>query len=131
MKLGHSEKGRKGVYGLGSLWRIVWCMVIGVIGAVKVLLCVMVVLTDRTRDILIINSLGEMAEDLQKRVVFFTDVVASQDSIMQRGYESVGIKGGFEVFERVKPEDVARKATERALLMLKAKPAPAGNFTVV
>ena len=31
----HSEKGRKGVYGLGSLWRIVWCMVIGVIGAVK------------------------------------------------------------------------------------------------
>ena len=32
MRLGHSEKGRKGVYGLGSLWRIVWCMVIGVIG---------------------------------------------------------------------------------------------------
>ena len=25
--------------GLGGLWRIVWCMVIGVIGAVKVLLC--------------------------------------------------------------------------------------------
>ena len=23
MRLGHSEKGRKGVYGLGSLWRIV------------------------------------------------------------------------------------------------------------
>ena len=42
MKLGHSEKGRKGVYGIGSLWRIVWCMVIGVIGAVKVLLCVIV-----------------------------------------------------------------------------------------
>ena len=42
----------------------------------------------------------------------------------------VGIKGGFEVFERVMPEDVARKATERALLMLLAKPAPAGNFTV-
>ena len=39
MRLGHSEKGRKGVFGLGSLWRIVWCMVIGVIGAVKVLLC--------------------------------------------------------------------------------------------
>lgn len=92
---------------------------------------VMVVLTDRTRDILIINSLGEMAEDLQKRVVFFTDVVASQDGIMQRGYESIGIKGGFEIFERIKPEDVAKKATERAILMLSAKPAPAGNFTVV
>ena len=46
--------------------------------------------------------------------------MASQDGIMLRGYESVGIKGGFGVFDRVKPEDVARKATERALLMLKA-----------
>ena len=35
MKVGHSERDRKGVYGLGSLWRIVWCMVIGVIGAMK------------------------------------------------------------------------------------------------
>ena len=26
MKLGHSERERKGVYGLGGLWRIVWCM---------------------------------------------------------------------------------------------------------
>ena len=42
MKKGNSERERKGVYGLGSLWRIVWCMVIGVIGAVKVLLCVIV-----------------------------------------------------------------------------------------
>ena len=42
MRLGHSEKGRKGVYGLGSLWRFVWCMVIGVLGDVKVLLCVIV-----------------------------------------------------------------------------------------
>ena len=40
MRVGHAEKGRKGVYGLGSLWRIVWGMVIGVIGAVNVLLCV-------------------------------------------------------------------------------------------
>ena len=42
MRLGQSEIGRKGVYGVGSLWRIVWGMVIGVIGAVKVLLCVIV-----------------------------------------------------------------------------------------
>jgi len=27
---------RKGVYGLGGLWRIVWCMEIGAIGVVKV-----------------------------------------------------------------------------------------------
>ena len=37
MKLGHAERERKGVYGLGGLWRIVWCMEIGAIGVVKVL----------------------------------------------------------------------------------------------
>ena len=36
MRLGHLGKGREGVYGLGSLWRVVWCMEIGVIGVVKV-----------------------------------------------------------------------------------------------
>ncbi|MFN3870758.1 MAG: TldD/PmbA family protein [Aquificaceae bacterium] len=92
---------------------------------------VMVVLMDRTREIMIINSLGDRAEDLQKRVVFFTHVVVEKDGILQRGYESAGISGGFELFEKHKPEDIARKATERALLMLQAKPAPAGSFTVV
>ena len=41
-RLGHSERDRIGVYGLGGLWRFVGCMVIGVIGAVKVFLCVIV-----------------------------------------------------------------------------------------
>ena len=35
MKLGLSERERKGVYGLGGLWRIVWCMEIGAIGVVR------------------------------------------------------------------------------------------------
>ena len=35
--VGKEEKEeRKGVYGLGGLWRIVWCMEIGAIGVVKV-----------------------------------------------------------------------------------------------
>ena len=36
MRVGHLGKGREGVYGLGSLWRVVWGMELGVIGAVKV-----------------------------------------------------------------------------------------------
>ncbi len=92
---------------------------------------VTVVLLDRSREIMVINSLGETAEDIQKRVVFFVDVVAQENGLMQRGYESIGMMGGFELFERTSPEEVAKKATERALLMLKAKPAPAGPFTVV
>ncbi len=92
---------------------------------------VLSVLMDKTREILVVNSLGEMAEDLQKRVVFFVEVVASDGEILQRGYESLGGRKGFEIFEEVPPETVAQKAAERALLMLTAKPAPAGTFTVV
>lgn len=90
-----------------------------------------VVLMDRTREILIINSLGEIAEDENKRVVFYTEVVASDGNTLQRGYESVGGRIGFEIFEKNPPEEVAKKAAQRALLMLSAKPAPAGNFVVV
>ena len=42
MRVGHSESERLGVYGFGCLWRFVLCIVIGVLGAVKVLLCVIV-----------------------------------------------------------------------------------------
>ncbi len=92
---------------------------------------VLSVLMDKTREILIINNFGETAEDIQKRVVFFVEVVASDGYTLQRGYESLGGRKGFEIFEETPPELIAQKATERALLMLNAKPAPAGVFTVV
>lgn len=92
---------------------------------------VLAVLMDKSREILIINTLGEIAEDIQKRVVFFVEVVASDGEILQRGYESLGGRKGFEIFNEVPPEVIAEKAAKRALLMLKAKPAPAGTFTVV
>jgi len=92
---------------------------------------VLSVLMDKTREVLVINSLGETAEDVQKRVVFFVEVVASDGNVLQRGYESLGGTKGFEIFEETPPEVIAQKAAERALLMLKAKPAPAGSFTVV
>jgi len=89
------------------------------------------VLADRTREIFVMNNLGETAEDVQKRVVFFVEVISSDGNVMQRGYESVGGMKGFEIFEETPPEYVASKAAERALLGLKAKPAVAGEFTVV
>ncbi|RLJ69946.1 TldD protein [Hydrogenivirga caldilitoris] len=92
---------------------------------------VLSVLMDKTREVLIVNSLGETTEDVQKRVVFFVEVVASDGEVLQRGYESLGGRKGFEIFEETPPEAVASRAAERALLMLTAKPAPAGQFTVV
>ncbi len=92
---------------------------------------VLSVLMDKSREILIINSLGEIAEDVQKRVVFFVETVVGQNGELFRGYESAGGLKGFELFEETPPEKIATIATERALTLLKAKPAPAGRFTVV
>ena len=89
------------------------------------------VLMDKNREILIINNLGEISEDVQKRVIFYVEVISSDGNILQRGYEAIGGTKGFEIFEEIPPEFVASKAAERALLGLKAKPAPAGKFTVI
>lgn len=95
---------------------------------------VSVTLRDVKRDVMIINSLGETVEDEQTRVVFFVEAVASNGEILYRGYESTGGAIGYELFNEdyVNTIDyVATKASERAVLGLKAKPAPAGMFTVV
>ncbi|NPB05546.1 MAG: TldD/PmbA family protein [Aquificae bacterium] len=92
---------------------------------------VQAVLADRTRRILVVNSLGEIAEDEQKRVVFFVEAVAAKDGELFRGFESAGGLTGYELFEETPPELIAEKATKRALTLTRARPAPAGTFTVV
>ncbi|MCX7737840.1 MAG: TldD/PmbA family protein [Hydrogenothermaceae bacterium] len=95
---------------------------------------VSVTLRDVKRDILIVNSLGEMTEDSQVRVVFFVESVANDGENLYRGYEATGGTIGYELFNEdyVNVIDyVATKSAERAVLGLKAKPAPAGSFTVV
>jgi TldD protein len=92
---------------------------------------VQAVLMDKTREILVINSLGEIAKDTQKRVVFFVETVVGKNGELQRGYESLGGLKGYEIFEEKSPELIAEIATKRALTLLDAKPAPAGPFTIV
>ncbi len=92
---------------------------------------VTVVLRDQIQEVLIVNTEGNIVEDVRPRVVFYTLVVASDGVELQTGYEPIGHLGDYSLLEKNPPEDVARKAAERALKMLKAKPAPAGRFTVV
>ncbi len=95
---------------------------------------VSVTLRDVKKEILIINTDGEIVEDSQIRVVFFVEAVASDGTNLYRGYESTGGSIGYELFNEdfINVIDyVATKAAERAVLGLKAKPAPAGSFTVV
>jgi len=86
---------------------------------------------DSRRRILVANSDGVLAEDDQVRTLFRINVVASGDTGMQTGYDSIGHTIGFELFDRYDVEQLARSAAQRALTKLKARPAPSGSLPVV
>ncbi|HEX9467254.1 MAG TPA: TldD/PmbA family protein [Acidimicrobiia bacterium] len=86
---------------------------------------------DSRRRVLIANSDGLLVEDDRVRTRFGVNCVAVADTGMQTGYEAPGRTLGFEFFDEVDPEDVARTAAQRALTMLRARPAPRGKLPVV
>jgi len=86
---------------------------------------------DIRRRILVANSDGLLAEDDVVRVKFVVTAVANGDTGRQTGYESVGRTMGFEVFDEVDVETVARTAATRALTKLRSRPAPSGLVPVV
>jgi TldD protein len=83
------------------------------------------------RQFMVANSEGTLAHDDQVRVRFVVSVVASGDTGMQTGRESVGATMGFELFDQHDVEQLARSASHRALLKLQARPAPSGTMPVV
>ncbi len=86
---------------------------------------------DSRRQVLVANSEGVFATDDQVRVRFGVSVVASGDTGMQTGGESAGATMGFELFATRDVDQLARSAAERALLKLRARPAPSGQLPVV
>ncbi len=86
---------------------------------------------DTIQQVVIANSDGVYVEDERVRSRLVVHVVASDGKVIQTGYESAGGTKGFELFAEEKAADLGRRAAERALLMLKARPAPAGRMAVV
>ncbi|HUJ66334.1 MAG TPA: TldD/PmbA family protein, partial [Acidimicrobiales bacterium] len=86
---------------------------------------------DNRRQILVANSAGVLASDDQVKTRFAVSCVASGDAGMQTGRESVGATVGFELFDTVSVEEMARGAATRALTKLAARPAPSGSLPVV
>lgn len=86
---------------------------------------------DSRRRILVANSDGTFAGDDQTRTLFSISCVASGDAGLQTGTESVGLSVGFELFDRYDVEQLARRAADRALTKLRARPAPSGTLPVV
>jgi TldD protein len=86
---------------------------------------------DSRRRILVANSEGVLAEDDQVKSRFAVSCVASGDTGMQTGRESVGSTVGFELFDSVSVSQLGRSAANRAITKLSARPAPAGSLPVV
>jgi TldD protein len=86
---------------------------------------------DSRRHILIANSDGVLVEDDQVRTRFMVQCVAVGDTGMQTGYEGPGRTIGFELYDEIDVEDVARTAARRSLEMLNARPAPSGKLPIV
>jgi TldD protein len=88
-------------------------------------------LADSRRRILVANSDGLLADDDQVKTLFAVQCVATGDTGMQTGYESIGHTIGWELFDRVDVEEHARKVAQQALTKLNARPAPSGTMPVV
>ncbi len=86
---------------------------------------------DSHKRVLIANTDGLLADDEQVRVLVRISAVASGDTGMQTGYQSMGHTVGWEIFDTVHPEDLARDAARQAITKLQARPAPSGAIPVV
>jgi TldD protein len=92
---------------------------------------VSVIYRDMVQKVLIANSDGIIAEDNRIYMLFVINVIASDNGIIQTGYETAGGFTGFELFNSVNPEKMALDAAERSIRMLKARHAPAGRMPVI
>jgi TldD protein len=86
---------------------------------------------DSRRRILVANSDGLLAGDDVVRTLFTVACVATGDTGMQTGREAVGHTVGWELFDLYDVEDLARRAADRAITKLNARPAPSGEIPVV
>ncbi len=86
---------------------------------------------DSRKRVLVANSDGLLARDDIVRVLARISVVASGDTGMQTGFQSMGQTVGWEAFDAVDIEELARDAARQAIVKLRARPAPSGAMPVV
>ncbi|MDH5815390.1 MAG: TldD/PmbA family protein [Candidatus Nezhaarchaeota archaeon] len=79
----------------------------------------------------VVNSLGLEAECSIPSLIVSATAYASEAGIVQRGHDSHGGTGGFEIFKARDPKSVAQEASRDAIELLSAKGPPAGKHTCI
>ena len=87
---------------------------------------------DQTREILVANTLGHLAEDRQDLCRLSVQCVAfGKNGERRTGFYGGGGRVDFRFFEDFSPQQVGREAARQAVATLGAVPAPSGPQTVV
>ena len=86
---------------------------------------------DSVQRVLIAASDGRWVEETRPRVRLVVTAVAARDGNIQTGFHGPAALAGLETIERNPPAATAEVAAKRAVTMLDAKPAPAGEMTAV
>jgi TldD protein len=86
---------------------------------------------DSVKRVLVANTEGVLADDEVVRTLLRVSAVANGDTGMQTGYQTMGHTVGFEIFDTVDVEEMAREAARQAITKLGARPAPSGEMPVV
>jgi TldD protein len=92
---------------------------------------IMLSYSDYNQQVLIANSEGLFVEDERVRTRLMVNAIASDGKEIQTGRETPGKHVGFELFDEYPPAEVGKKAAEKAIIMLEARPAPSGRMPVV
>jgi len=82
------------------------------------------------RAVAVFNSEGLQASDDRTRVRLGVQVVARKNGSVETGFETLGEHRGFELLDG-DPARIADEAAGKAITLLGADPAPAGEMTVV
>jgi TldD protein len=86
---------------------------------------------DGSRDMWIVNTAGTEVFSSLGRSRVSCQVTAVEGDVRQQNYQVEGHQGGPEILLDLQPEEFAVKASKKVLGQLRAKKAPAGEFTVI
>lgn len=86
---------------------------------------------DEIRGRTIANSEGLYLRDELPLIFFIVQTLGAGNNTQHMGRERLSRHSGIEVFDEVKPEDVARTCARESIAMLEAKDTPAGKMDVV
>lgn len=86
---------------------------------------------DEIRGRMIANSEGLLLKDELPLIFFIVQALGTGDDTRHMGRERLSRHSGLEVFDEVKPEDLARSCARESIAMLEAREAPAGKMDVV